>query len=70
MQTPSTAVPIYLFLKMEEIMSRVVIKYLIKKRGMKAKEIHDDFQNTLEDFSPSYSTVAKWTNKFKFVQVS
>ena len=32
---------------------------------MKAKEIHADFQNTLGESAPSYSTVAKWTNKFK-----
>nr|XP_014285279.1 putative uncharacterized protein FLJ37770 [Halyomorpha halys] len=33
---------------------------------MKAKEIHADFQNTLRDSAPSYSTVAKWTSEFKF----
>ena len=33
---------------------------------MKAKEIHADLQNTLGDSAPSYSTVAKWTSKFKF----
>ena len=32
---------------------------------MKAKEIHTDFQNTLGDFSHSYSTVVKYTNEFK-----
>ena len=32
---------------------------------MKANEIHADFQNTLGDSAPSYSTVAKWTVEFK-----
>ena len=44
---------------------RRVINYFVKK-CMKAKEIHADFQNTLGDSAPSYSTVAKWTSKFKF----
>ena len=43
---------------------RAVIKYFVK--GMKAKEIHADFQNTLGDSAPSYPTVAKWTREFKF----
>ena len=42
-----------------------MIKYFVKK-GMKAKEIHADFQNTLGDSAPSFSTVAKWTSEFKF----
>jgi len=42
-----------------------VIKYFVKK-GMKAKEIHDNFQNTLGDSAPSNLTVAKWTSEFKF----
>ncbi|XP_066994420.2 histone-lysine N-methyltransferase SETMAR [Anabrus simplex] len=50
---------------MEKTEIRAVIKYFVKK-GMKAKEIHADFQNTLGDSAPSFSTVAKWTSKFKF----
>nr|XP_024214869.1 putative uncharacterized protein FLJ37770 [Halyomorpha halys] len=50
---------------MEKTEIRSVIKYFVKK-GMKAKEIHADFQNTLGDSAPSYSTVAKWTSEFKF----
>jgi len=46
-----------------------VIKYFIKK-GMKTKEIHLNFQNTLRDSAVSYSIVAKWTSKFKFDQES
>ena len=41
-----------------------MIKYFVKK-GMKANEIHADFQNTLGDSLPSYSTVAKWTKEVK-----
>ena len=36
------------------------------KLGMKAKEIHADFENTLGDSALSYLTVAKWISKFKF----
>ena len=43
----------------------VVIKDFIKK-GLKAKEIHAKFQNTLGDSAPSYSTISKWTSEFKF----
>ena len=50
---------------MEKTEIRAVIKYFVKK-GMKAKEIHADFQNTLGDYAPSFSTVAKWTSEFKF----
>lgn len=32
---------------------------------MKAKEIHVDFQNTIRDSPPSYSTVARWTSEIK-----
>ena len=39
-------------------------KYFVKK-GMKANEIHADFQNKLGDSVPSYSTIAKWTDKVK-----
>ena len=50
---------------MEKPEIRAVIKYFVK-RGMKTKEIHADFQNTLGDSAPSYSTVAKWTVEFIF----
>ena len=50
---------------MEKTEIRAVIKYFIKK-GMKAKEIHANFQNPLGDSALSYSTVAKWTSEFNF----
>ena len=50
---------------MEETEIRAVIKYFVKE-GMKAKEIHADFQNTLGDSAPSYSIIAKWTREFIF----
>jgi len=50
---------------MEKAEIRAVSKYFVKK-DMKAREIHTDFQNTLEDSASSYSTVAKWTSEFKF----
>ena len=37
---------------------------------MKAKKIHADFQNTLGNSNPSYSTVARWTSDFKFYRES
>ena len=43
---------------------RAVIRYLCKK-GMTPKEIHKDFMKTLENESPSYSTVKKWDAEFK-----
>ena len=36
---------------MEKTEIRAVIKYFVKK-GMKVKEIHADFQNTLGDYAP------------------
>ena len=43
------------------------MKYFTKKeKGMKAKSIHGNFQNTLGDSFPSHSSVAKWTIEFKF----
>ena len=50
---------------MEKTEIRAVIEYFIKK-GIKAKEFHADFQNTMGDSAPSYSTIAKWTSEFKF----
>ena len=50
--------------KMEKLEIRAVIKYFCKK-GMTPKEIHEDFMETLEKGSPSYSTVKKWTVEFK-----
>ena len=46
-----------------------MIKYFVKK-GLKAKEIHANFQNTLVDSALSYSTIAKWTSMFIFGQES
>ena len=50
---------------MEKTEIQALIKYLVKN-GMKAKDIHADFQNTPGDSAPSYLTVTKWTSKFKF----
>ena len=50
---------------MEKTEIQAVFKHFVKK-GMKAKEIHADLQNTLGDSAPSYSTVAKWASEFKF----
>ena len=50
---------------MEKTEIWAVIKYFVKK-GMKSKEIHADFQNTLGNSALSYSTIAKWTSEFKF----
>ena len=52
---------------MEKTEIWAVIKHFVKK-GIKAKTIHANFQNTLEDSAPPYSTVAKWTSEFKFDQ--
>ena len=41
-----------------------MIKYFVKK-DMKENKIHADFQNTLGDSAPSYSTVTRWANGFK-----
>ena len=43
---------------------RAVIRYLCKK-GMTPKGIYEDFMKTLENESPSYSTVKKWDAEFK-----
>jgi hypothetical protein len=43
---------------------RAVIKYLCKK-GMCPKEIHEDFMDTLEKESSSYSAVKKGAAEFR-----
>ena len=50
--------------KLEKFEIRAVIKYLCMK-GMPPKEIHEAFMKNLGRESPSYSTVKKWTTKFK-----
>ena len=50
--------------KLEKVEIRAVIKYLCMK-GMPSKEIHEAFMKNLGRESPSYSTVKKWTTKFK-----
>ncbi|XP_011873175.1 PREDICTED: histone-lysine N-methyltransferase SETMAR-like [Vollenhovia emeryi] len=49
---------------MDKLEVRAVIKYFVKK-GLSAKNIHTDMQNTLGNFAPSFSTVSKWTAEFK-----
>jgi transposase len=49
---------------MEKVEIRAVIKYLSKK-GMSPKEIHEDFMDTHEKDSPSYSTVKTWAAELK-----
>ena len=44
---------------MDNVEVRAVIKYFCKK-GMSAKEIHDNFLKTLRDESHSYSMLKKW----------
>ena len=50
--------------KMDKTEARAVIKYL-QKKGMTPKEIHEDMVKTLDDDSPSYSTIKKWAAEFK-----
>nr|XP_024215016.1 uncharacterized protein LOC112210301 [Halyomorpha halys] len=54
---------------MEKTDIRAVIKYF-EKKGMRAKEIHADYQETLGNSAPSYSTIAKWTSQFKLCRKS
>ena len=48
----------------QNIEFRAVIKFLTKE-GAKAKEIHWRMADVYGDSSPKYSTVAKWSAKFK-----
>ena len=52
------------FDKIDKTEARAVIKYL-QKKGMTPKEIHEDMVQTLDDDSPSYSTIKKWAAEFK-----
>ena len=49
---------------MDKAEVRAVIEYFYKN-GMPPKEIHEDFIKTLEDESPSYSTVKKWAAELR-----
>ena len=49
---------------MEKLEISAVIKYFCKKR-MPPKEIHEDFIETFEEESPSYSTVKIWAAELK-----
>ena len=51
--------------KMEKVKVRTVIKYLCKKGSMFPKKIPEDFMETLETESPSYSTVKKWAAELR-----
>ena len=37
----------------------------LHKKGLNASEIHVDLEETLGKESPSYSTVAKWSQRFR-----
>ena len=50
--------------KMEKVEVRAIIMYLCRKR-MSAKEIHEDFMETLGKESPSFSTVKKRAAEFR-----
>lgn len=50
--------------EMDKTEARAVIKYL-QKKGMTPKEIHEDMVKTLDDDSPSYSTIKRWAADFK-----
>ena len=50
---------------MDKVEVRAVIKYFCKcKKGMSAKDIYDDFIQSLK-VSPSYSTVVTWAADFR-----
>lgn len=53
-----------MFLKMEKIEIRAVIKYFVKK-GFSAKEIEDEFRGVLGEASPSKATICRWTAEFQ-----
>jgi transposase len=40
-----------------------VIKFFVK--GLTPNKIHSKFINVYEDYSPSFSTIKKWTVEFK-----
>ena len=44
--------------------NRAVIEYLLKK-GLNAKEIHEDMVKTDSECAPSYATVKRWVIEFK-----
>ena len=46
-------------------MTKLEIRAVICKKGMPPKEIHENFTDTLEKESPSYSTMKKWAAEFK-----
>ena len=49
---------------MDKIEQLAVIKYLHKK-GLMAKQIHEDMEGTLGQSAPSYTIVKKWAAEFK-----
>jgi len=51
-------------LKMDKIEYRALIKFFVKE-GLTPNEIHSKFIKVYEDYSPSFSTIKKWTTEFK-----
>jgi transposase len=51
-------------LQMDKIEYCAVIKFFVKE-GLMPKEIHSKFLKAYGDSSPSFSTIKKWTAKFK-----
>ena len=51
------------FLKMDKIEYRAVIKLLVKE-GLTPNEIHSKFIKVYGDSSPSLSTIKKWAADF------
>jgi hypothetical protein len=47
-------------LQMDKINYREVIKFFVKE-GLTPNEIHSKFIKVYGDFSPSFSTIKKWT---------
>jgi histone-lysine N-methyltransferase SETMAR len=52
------------FLKVDKIEHRAVIKFFVKE-GLTPNEIHSKFIKVYGDSSPSFSTVKKWAAEFK-----
>lgn len=49
---------------MEDLEKRAVIKYFNLK-GLTTKEIKEEKDSTLNDFTPSYSMVKRWVAEFR-----
>jgi hypothetical protein len=54
---------------MDKIEYRAVIKFFVKE-GLMPNEIHSKFIIVCGNFSPSFSTIKKWTAEFKRGRIS